>query len=556
MNNEPLVKIENLNLEFNTYDGPSQVLFDMNLTVHKGDVLGLVGETGSGKTMTALSIPRLIPMPPGRITSGQVLFEGENIITKPEREMQKFRAEKLGMIFQDPVTNLNPVFTIREQIVDAVLYQQRPGQYVPGRLHSVIPNARKLREQAHERAIELMNLVGLPEPDRRIHDYPHEFSGGMRQRVLIAMALAGDPHLLIADEPTTALDVTVQAQILDLLKHLVDQLHLTVLLITHDLGVVAKVCNRVTVMHHGRVVEEAETDTLFRDPKEDYTRRLIDAVPKKTRITAVNGVESGKPLVEVRGLKKYFPIRGGVFNRKIDDFRAVDDVSFVIPRGKTLGLVGESGSGKSTTGRCLLRLLEPTGGEILFDGVDLTQLSNSEMRKRRTDMQMIYQAPAASLNGRMTVGQIVAEPLWLHSKISGNAARDRVMELLEQVGMKPEHFYRFPHEFSGGQQQRVGIARALAVEPKMLVLDEPTSALDVSVQKQVLELLQDLQTRLDLTYLFISHDLGVIRYLCDEVCVMYLGKIVERGKTVDVFNNPQHEYTQKLINAIPEIPVY
>jgi ABC-type oligopeptide transport system ATPase subunit len=301
------------------------------------------------------------------------------------------------------------------------------------------------------------------------------------------------------------------------------------------------------------VVEEAATDELFRNPQEDYTRRLIDAVPKKTRVTAT-AKEKSKPLLEVIGLKKYFPVKGGVFNRKVDDFRAVDDVSFSIPQGKTLGLVGESGSGKSTTGRCLLRLIEPTAGQILFEGTDLMSLSKNDMRKRRTDMQMIYQAPAASLNSRMTVGQIIGEPLWLHSKLNGNAARDRVMELLQQVGMLPEHFYRFPHEFSGGQQQRIGIARALAVEPKLLILDEPTSALDVSVQKQVLELLQDLQTRYNLTFLFISHDLGVIRYLCDEVCVMLLGKIVERGPTAEVFNNPQHEYTQKLISAIPEIP--
>lgn len=552
MSLQPVVQIENLQLAFKTYEGINNVLNGVNLTIHQGDVLGLVGETGSGKTLTALSIARLIPTQTGRIIGGSIQFEGEDVLRKTERELALFRARKLGMIFQDPQSNLNPLFTVREQLMDAVLYQQRAGQYVPQRWHSAFPYARHLRAQAYQRALELMALVGLPDPDKRINDYPHELSGGMRQRVLIAMALAGNPRLLIADEPTTALDVTVQAQILALLQSLVQQLELTVLLITHDLGVVGQVCNRVAVMHEGRIVEDAPTPALFGHPQQAYTRQLIDAIPTQTRASRPPTLEP--PLLEVKGLKKRFPMRGGMFNRKLADLCVVDDVSFSIPRGRTLGLVGESGSGKSTTGRCILRLIEPTDGQIWFDGQDLTQLSASQMRRRRTEMQMIYQAPAASLNGRMTVGEMIGEALWLHSKLHGEAAYARTLALLRHVEMRPEHYHRYPHEFSGGQQQRIGIARALAVEPRLIILDEPTSALDVSVQKQVLELLQHLQDELNLTYLFISHNLGVVRALCDEVCVMHLGKIVERGTPAAVFDNPQDDYTRKLVRAIPRLP--
>lgn len=508
----------------------------VSFEVKKGETLGIVGESGSGKSVTARSIMRLLPSPPSFMKEGEILFLGENLADKTEKEKESIRGRDIGMIFQDPMTSLNPTIRIGKQIAESLRKHQKLS-----------------KKDAKTEAIELLKLVGIRNSETRYNQYPHEFSGGMRQRVMIAIALACRPTLLIADEPTTALDVTIQAQILNLMKHMQERFGTSIILITHDLGVVAGMCDRVAVMKDGEIVESGTTEEIFGNPKHPYTLKLLHALPRlnekkkpKRAPLILPGTDSSKPLLDVRSLKQYFDLGKG------NVLKAVDNISFHIKPGETLGLVGESGSGKSTTGRAVLRLNEPTGGEVLYQGIPVNRLSQGEMKVMRRHMQMIFQDPYASLNPRFKVLDIIGQALDIHKLAdSKDARKKRVEELLDMVGLEPSHALRYPHEFSGGQRQRIGIARALAVEPKFIVCDEPLSALDVSIQSQVVTLLEDLQHRLGLTYLFIAHDLSMVKHISDRVAVMYAGKIVELAESEELYSNPQHDYTKSLLSAIP-----
>ncbi|WP_438824696.1 ABC transporter ATP-binding protein [Bacillus sp. JJ1474] len=508
----------------------------VSFEVRKGETLGIVGESGSGKSVTARSIMRLLPSPPSFMKDGEILFQGENLANKTEKEMEHIRGRDISMIFQDPMTSLNPTIRIGKQIAESLIKHQKLS-----------------KKEAKNQAIELLKLVGIRDSETRYNQYPHEFSGGMRQRVMIAIALACRPTLLIADEPTTALDVTIQAQILNLMKNMQERFGTSIILITHDLGVVAGMCDRVVVMKNGEIVETGTTEEIFESPKHPYTLKLLNALPKlnekkkpKPAPLILPGIDSSKSLLEVHGLKQYFDLGKG------NVLKAVDNISFQIKPGETLGLVGESGSGKSTTGRAILRLHEPTGGEVLYQGIPVNRLTQNEMKTMRRHMQMIFQDPYASLNPRFKVLDIIGQALDIHKlSPSKEARKKRVEELLDMVGLEPSHALRYPHEFSGGQRQRIGIARALAVEPKFIVCDEPLSALDVSIQSQVVTLLEDLQHRLGLTYLFIAHDLSMVKHISDRVAVMYRGKIVELAESEELYSNPQHAYTKSLLSAIP-----
>ena len=556
MLDHPLATIENLRVEFQTKDGPVVGVEDVSFEIRPGETVCIVGESGSGKSVSSLSLMRLIEYGGGDIAGGRLLFNrgnGEEIdLAKTDQSlMRTIRGNEIGMIFQEPMTALNPVFTVGRQLTEGL------------RKHKGLNKA-----EAEARALDLLKQVRIPEPERRLTQYPHELSGGMRQRVVIAMALACDPRLLIADEPTTALDVTIQAEILALMDRLKRETGTAVMFITHDMAVVAQMADRVVVMFRGKKVEEGAVEDIFERPQHNYTKALLAAVPKlgemrgkaypepmkllgKTdqNLDPIKG--SDEVLLEVKHLTTRFPVKGGFFRRTVANVHAVEDISFTINKGRTLSLVGESGCGKSTAGRSLLRLVEPQSGEVHLDGKDIMALGSNDLRAARLDMQMIFQDPFASLNPQMNLMSQVAEPLQNYGVAKGQELQDRITALFDRVELPRSFLRRFPHELSGGQRQRVAIARALALNPKLIVADEAVSALDVSVQAQVLNLMMELQAELDLSYLFISHDMAVVERVSHDVGVMYLGRIVEMGPRAAVFENPQHPYTQALMKAVP-----
>ena len=604
-----LLSVRKLSTWFESGRGRLHAVDEISFDIARGETFALLGESGSGKSLTALSIMRLLPATAG--VSGEVWLEGQDLLALPERDMRSVRGGRIAMIFQEPMTSLNAVLPVGVQISEALRCH-----------HGITARA------AQTRAIELLDAVGIAEPQRRYHDFPHQLSGGMKQRVMIAIALAGEPELLIADEPTTALDVTIQAQILELLRKLQKDTGMALLLITHDLGVVSEMAARVAVMYAGQMVEQASRTDLFAEPRHPYTQKLFESVPtlgkRGTRLAVIQGrvppltqvftgcrfaprcefawqtchertpelltVRShtavrchlhdaryqasapaqptrpeplaeqttatavGEELLTVSDLKVYFPIEQGIFKRVVGYVRAVDGVSLSICAGRTLALVGESGSGKTTVGKSILQLLRPTAGSVRFSGTELTQLRGAKLRARRADFQIIFQDPYSSLNPRMIVADIIEEGMVAQGV--GKSAQERtarIAQVLEQVGLSAETGQRYPHEFSGGQRQRISIARALAVRPKLLVCDEPTSALDVSVQAQTLNLLKELQRELGIAYLFITHNIAVVEYLADEVAVMHQGKIVEQGSAAEVLRNAQHPYTKTLLQAVPKI---
>jgi peptide/nickel transport system ATP-binding protein len=530
-----LLSVRDLRVAFATEGGVVQAVDGVSFDLAPGEVLAIVGESGSGKSVTAQTIMGLTRSPNAEI-AGSVQLRGRGLIDAEEAELQKVRGAEIAMIFQDPMTSLNPVYRVGDQIVEAI------------RAH----RSRAGKDEARERAVGLLDSVGIPDPRRRVDDYPHEFSGGMRQRAMIAMALALEPEVLIADEPTTALDVTIQAQILELLRRLNRERGLATILITHDLGVVAEMADRVLVMHEGRIVEGGDLDDVFYAAKDPYTRELLEAVVRLDRAPPLRPPRADGLLLEVTDLVKHFPLKRGLLtDREVDRVRAVDGVSFSVAAGETLGLVGESGSGKSTLSRAVLQLLRPTSGSVRFEGREIAGLSRRQMRPLRPRMQMVFQDPYASLNPRKRVGQIVGEPLRIQDRASGAGLRGQVRELLERVGLSPAHYDRYPHEFSGGQRQRIGIARALALRPKLIVADEPVSALDVSIRAQILDLLAELQDDFGLTYVFVAHDIGVVRHVSDRIAVMHEGKIVEQGPADKVCERPSDPYTKTLLAAVP-----
>jgi oligopeptide/dipeptide ABC transporter ATP-binding protein len=600
-----LLSVRDLSVEFATADGPVTVVDKVSFDLRSGEIMGLVGESGCGKSVTSSAIMRLISSPPGRITSGEVWFAGRDLLAMPFGEMRAIRGRQMSMVFQDPMSSLDPAFTIGNQMIEVV------------RLHQDVSKA-----EARRLALDLLQKVHIPDAEAQLDAYPHNLSGGMRQRVLIATALINRPKLLIADEPTTALDVTVQAQILELIKELQAELDMGVIFVTHDLGVVADLCDRVQVMYAGEIIEQGHIDDTFANPRHPYTNALLKAIPQTSgggdRLRSIPGVvpppslwptgchfstrcahvvpacrdepvelttlgqqtvrcirhnevaeleaavdsevmvptprrarHANGELARVSGATKWFPIKRGVLKRTVGQIRAVDGVDLALTRGSTVGLVGESGSGKSTLGRTLLQLIEPTAGTIEFEGTNMTDLSTGELRRARRDMQMIFQDPYASMDPRAYVGDSVGEPLQTQLRLKGEALDRRVSALFEMVGLSATYRGRFPHEFSGGQLQRLAIARALATDPKLIVCDEAVSSLDVSTRAEVINLLADLQDQLDLTYLFISHDLSVVRHVSDRIAVMYLGRIVEEGDAETVYTDPKHPYSRALLSAIP-----
>jgi peptide/nickel transport system ATP-binding protein len=539
---ETLLEVRNLTVSFGRGAGRNVAVNGLSYELGRGETLAIVGESGSGKSVSSLALLGLLPRQGARVDGGQALFNGRDLLTLSEAERRKIRGERIAMIFQEPMTSLTPVLRIGLQMTEALIEHKGLRQ-----------------READEKAREMLRLVELDDPPRRMRQFPHELSGGMRQRVMIAMAMALEPDILIADEPTTALDVTVQAQILDLMRGLKDSFGTAILLITHDMGVVAEMADRVVVMNHGLKVEEGEAKSLFAEPQAAYTRRLLAAVPRlgalsqsdAPRLVVAAGAPVGKTVLRAEGLCKTFAGRGGLFTRGTATV-AMSNVSFDLRAGETLALVGESGSGKSTSGRAVLRLIEVDEGQIELEGTDLRRLGGGALRRARRGMQMVFQDPFASLNPRMSVGRLVAEPMTIHGIAKGRDLDDRVIELLERVGLEADHTRRFPHEFSGGQRQRLCIARALGVGPKVIVADEPTSALDVSVQAQVLELMLELQQTLGLAYLFISHDMAVVEEMSHRVAVMREGRIVESGPRRAVLNNPRHPYTSALLAAVPK----
>ena len=580
---EPILHIKGLRTYFHTEDKVVRAVDlkpDNEILIRPGQTLGVVGESGSGKSVTALSVMQLLPPETAVIEGGDISFLGKDIVRLPRDEMRRHRGKDIGMIFQEPMTSLNPVFRVGDQVMEPIMLHEKLG-----------------RDAARERVLQLFREVDIPDPERRIDSYPHEMSGGQKQRVMIAMALSCNPKLLIADEPTTALDVTIQKQILDLLRRLRDERGMAILFITHDLGVIAEIADDVAVMFQGHLVEFGDVLEIFEHPKHPYTRSLLACRPtlgtkyrrlpttstfmdwhldddhnlviheKPVSADELKRLETmgrdrmtnpeGDPLLEVDDLKVHFPIRKGVLGRVADYVKAVDGISFNVWPGQTLGLVGESGCGKTTAGRAILRLIENKGGvkvegTVKYEGRNLEDIPRSEFRALRRKMQIIFQDPYSSLNPRMTVADMIAEPMEVHKLYATKRERtDRVVQLLEEVSLKAEHMNRYPHEFSGGQRQRISIARALALEPSFIVCDESVSALDVSVQAQVLNILKDLQEKLGLTYIFISHDLSVVKFMSDTMAVMKAGKIVEIGDSEAIYANPREEYTKRLIDAIP-----
>jgi peptide/nickel transport system ATP-binding protein len=581
MDKSLLLEVKNLVTEFKTEEGTTVAVNDVSFEIYRGETVGIVGESGSGKSVTCLSLMRLIPNPPGRITGGEMLYHGKDgtvdLRTLPEADMRRYRGNEIGMIFQEPMTSLNPVFTCGDQVMEVIILHQKVS-----------------RSEARELTLELFAKVQLPDPPRMLKSYPHQLSGGQKQRVMIAMAMSCNPGILVADEPTTALDVTVQKTILDLMSDLKNRINSSIIFITHDLGVIAEVADRVIVMYKGRIVEQGSVMEIFSNPQHPYTKgllacrpplgkrlsklpviadfmeeapdgkliekahsvaQLIDSVtvsPQETkdRLTAL---ELKEPMLKVRNLQTWFPSKRNIFGKPQAWVKAVDDVSFDVYPGETLGLVGESGCGKTTLGRTIIRLVEPHAGSMELHGKDLINISKHDLTALRKDMQIIFQDPYSSLNPRLTVGNAIMEPLNVHKVLDGEKERKkRVMELLDRVGLSREHFNRYPHEFSGGQRQRICIARALSLNPRFIICDESVSALDVSVQAQVLNLLIELRKDFDFTYIFISHDLSVVKFMSDRMVVMNQGKIEEMGPSDEIYNNPQREYTQKLIDAIPK----
>ncbi len=528
-----LVEIDDLSVSFGRGADEVEAVRHASFDIGRGETVALVGESGSGKSVSALSILRLLPYPTAWHPSGSIRFDGEELIAAPEARMRELRGNSVAMIFQEPLTSLNPLHSIEKQISEVLL------------VHKMMSP-----RQARERVVELLELVGLEEATSRLHALPHEFSGGQQQRVMIAMALANQPDLLIADEPTTAVDVTIQAQLLKLLKELQEKLHMAMLLITHDLGIVRHMAGRVAVMNQGRIVEQGRTADVFADPQDPYTRRLLAAEPKGRPEPAPEGAPQ---VMAASDLKVWFPIKKGLLRRTVGHIKAVDGVTLTLRRGQTLGVVGESGSGKSTLARGLLRL-EKSNGAIAFKGDDIQGLSWRRLRPLRRQMQIVFQDPFGSLSPRLSVGQIVEEGLRVHGMGGGaGERRELIGRALEEVGLEPEMQDRYPHEFSGGQRQRISIARALVLKPEFIVLDEPTSALDMSVQAQIVDLLRDLQRRHDLAYLFISHDLKVIRAMAHEMVVMRQGRVIEQGPADAIFANPRHDYTRALMAAAFEM---
>ena len=529
-----LLRVRGLRTQFLTDRGVVHAVNGVNFSVRSGETLALVGESGCGKTAAMLSVLRLLPSHRTRVQADEVSFRGRDLLSLDDEGMRRVRGAEIAMIFQDPRASLNPVLTIGRQLTESLEVHLGLG-----------------RAEARDRAIELLHSVGIPAPDTRFDDYPHQFSGGMCQRVTIAMALSCDPDLLIADEPTTALDATIQSQILDLVSELGAVRRMAMIWISHDLSVVSSLADRVAVMYAGSIVETAPAERLFESPEHPYTRGLLASLPAP--IADGDGVAAGKqgPLLEVVDLKKHFPVHRGLMQRRTGAVRAVDGVSFQLRRGETLGLVGESGCGKTTVARTVLGLTRPTAGRVIFDGTDLARATAAEVRALRPHMQMIFQDSYASLNPRLSVGRSIAEPLLEHSTMNPAGRRERVAELMTTVGLDPRLAGRMPHEFSGGQQQRVGIARALALKPDLIVCDEPISSLDISIQAQIVNLLADIQEQFGLTYLFISHDLRMVRHLCDRVAVMYRGKIVETAPARALFRDPKHPYTRTLLSSVP-----
>jgi len=529
----PLLQVKDLSTHFGEGARLVKAVEHISFTIDRGRTLALVGESGSGKSVTALSIMRLLPYPVARHPSGSILFKGQELIGAPESAMRPLRGNAISMIFQEPMTSLNPLHTIEKQVNEVLLVHK-----------GLTPAA------ARTRTLELLRLVQLPNPEKRLGAYPHELSGGQRQRVMIAMALANEPDLLIADEPTTALDVTIQAQILKLLKELQVKLGMALLLITHDLSIVRKVADDVAIMTKGQIVEQGPVAAVFKAPQHDYTRKLLAAEPK--RKAAIQPAQ-GAPLMTGDDIKVWFPIRKGVLRRTVDHIKAIDGVSVALHEGRTVGVVGESGSGKTTLGLALLRLIASKGA-IEFAGRRIDGLSGGSLRPLRQEMQVVFQDPYGSLSPRLSVGEIVAEGLTVHGLAKTEEEADaRIVEALQEVGLDPESRFRYPHEFSGGQRQRVAIARAMVLKPRFVVLDEPTSALDMSVQAQIVDLLAELQRRHRLAYLFISHDLRVVRALADEIMVLKDGKVVEHGAADQILTRPREAYTQALMAAAFEL---
>ena len=529
MSEEILLSIRNLSVDFDVPGAPVRAVHNISFDIARGETLALVGESGSGKSVTALSVMQLLPYPKASHPTGSIKFRGAELVGAPQVELQSIRGDRVGMIFQEPITSLNPVHTIEKQIREVLL------------LHKGLSIA-----AARARVLELLDLVGIRDAEQRLTAYPHELSGGQRQRVMIAMALANEPDLLIADEPTTALDVTIQAQILRLLAKLQSDFGMAMLFITHDLGIVSKLANRVCIMKDGEIVEEGETNAVFSSPAHEYTKRLVEAEP-----SGIKSQISGEPdiVLSGEGVRVWFPIKKGLLRRTVDHIKAVDGISFTVRQGETVGVVGESGSGKTTLGMALLRL-ERSKGNIYFKGRNIQNLSSSEMQPLRRELQVVFQDPFGSLSPRMSVGQIIEEGLKVHGLGETQSNRDKmVVEVLEEVELNPANRHRYPHEFSGGQRQRIAIARAIVLKPKFIVLDEPTSALDRSVQAQIVDLLRRIQLEHDLAYMFISHDLRVVKALSDYVFVLRAGKVMEQGPTAQLFDNPEHPYTRALMAA-------
>ncbi len=565
-----LLDIKNLKISFLRDGEWNEAVHGVSFEVPRGKTLGIVGESGSGKSVSSLAVMKLLNEKQSRITADEMTLDGKDILHLPEDEMHNIRGKRIAMIFQEPMTSLNPVFQCGFQVAEAVLAHEDVSE-----------------EEAKSRVMSLFEKVLLPRPEAIFKSYPHELSGGQKQRVMIAMAIACAPELLIADEPTTALDVTVQKEILKLLKELQRTENLSMIFISHDIGVVSEVSDYILVMHDGEVVEYGESQEILNNPKEPYTKGLLACRPprdcrlkrlpvvkefldgtwsdnvdfrqqlvvtQEERKSHLAKLYSQEPILRVERLKTWFPLRRGVFSRVYDYVKAVDDVSFEVYSGETIGLVGESGCGKTTLGRSVLRLAEPSEGRIVFEGQDVMSLSGSGLREYRKRVQIVFQDPYSSLNPRIRIGDAIAEPMMVHGiEPDAKKRRDKVCELLVEVGLAPEYYQRYPHELSGGQRQRICIARALAVQPKLVICDESVSALDVSVQAQTLNLLNRLKHDFGLTYIFISHDLNVVRFMSDRIIVMYNGKPVELGDADDIFNNPKNDYTKKLINAIPKI---
>ncbi len=586
MEKQKLLEVENLVVQFETENGTVTAVKNISFTLYRGETVGIVGESGSGKSVTSLSIMRLIAEPPGRIASGKITYFTEggtsvDLLALSEKEMENYRGNELAMIFQEPMTSLNPVYSCGNQVVEAILTHQKIS-----------------KAEAEKQTIALFEKVKLPDPERAFRSFPHQLSGGQKQRVMIAMAMSNNPSVLIADEPTTALDVTVQQTILELMKELQREMNAAIVFITHDLGVIADIADRVLVMYKGEIVEQGNVADLFKSPKHPYTKSLLACrpplddrlrrlpvvadfmsvekladgstkiiekansvgnilasvkIPQAETDARLANLMQGEPILRVQNLKTYYPSKKNFWGKPIEFVKAVDDVSFDVYEGETLGLVGESGCGKTTLGRTILKLSPATEGAIFYKGKDLTKLNALEMKDLRKDIQIIFQDPYSSLNPRMTIGSAIMEPMQVHNLYKNDTERKaKVIELLETVSLAAEHFNRYPHEFSGGQRQRICIARALALNPKFIICDESVSALDVSVQAQVLNLLIDLRQKMKFTCIFISHDLSVVKFISDRMVVMNKGKIEEMGAADDIYRHPQRDYTKRLIAAIPK----